>query len=73
MRLSSLAVLVALVSVAACSDSPFDPLAATSPSFARGGKPKPPPPAHDPILFVHGWNASSTTWTTMVGRFKKDG
>jgi triacylglycerol lipase len=29
--------------------------------------------AHDPILFVHGWNSSSTTWTTMVGRFKADG
>jgi triacylglycerol lipase len=28
---------------------------------------------HAPILFVHGWNASATTWTTMVGRFKKDG
>ena len=31
------------------------------------------PPAHDPILFVHGWNANSTTWTTMIGRFKSDG
>jgi triacylglycerol lipase len=29
--------------------------------------------AHHPILFVHGWNATSTTWTTMVGRFKADG
>jgi len=29
--------------------------------------------AHDPILFVHGWNSSSTTWTTMVGRFAADG
>ncbi|PYP62991.1 MAG: hypothetical protein DMD26_15300 [Gemmatimonadetes bacterium] len=26
-----------------------------------------------PVLFVHGWNANSTTWTTMVGRFKADG
>lgn len=69
------AALVALLTVAACSDSPFDPLAPTSPSFARGGKPKPPPPVltHDPILFVHGWNASSSTWTTMVSRFKADG
>jgi triacylglycerol lipase len=70
--------LLALVSVAACSDSPFDPLAPTDPSFARGGKPKPPPPpppalAHDPILFIHGWNATSSTWTTMVNRFKADG
>jgi triacylglycerol lipase len=74
-----LAALVALLTVAACSDSPFDPLAPTSPSFARGGKPHPPPPppppppAHNPILFVHGWNASSSTWTTMVSRFKADG
>ena len=31
------------------------------------------PVAHDPILFVHGWNSSSTTWTTMVDRFARDG
>jgi triacylglycerol lipase len=35
------------------------------------------PPAHalthDPILFVHGWNSSSTTWNTMVSRFQADG
>jgi triacylglycerol lipase len=31
------------------------------------------PPAHTPILFVHGWNANSTTWTTMISRFKGDG
>jgi triacylglycerol lipase len=29
--------------------------------------------AHDPILFVHGWNSSSSTWTTMISRFKTDG
>ena len=29
--------------------------------------------AHDPILFVHGWNSNSSTWTTMVGRFQADG
>ncbi|HEV3000865.1 MAG TPA: triacylglycerol lipase [Solirubrobacteraceae bacterium] len=29
--------------------------------------------AHDPILFVHGWNSNSTTWTTMVNRFAADG
>ncbi|PYP79673.1 MAG: lipase [Gemmatimonadetes bacterium] len=84
MRLSShravahVAALVALLSVAACSDSPFDPLGPTAPSFARGGKPKPPPPppptlTHDPILFIHGWNASSSTWSTMVSRFTADG
>jgi triacylglycerol lipase len=31
------------------------------------------PPAHTPILFVHGWNANSATWTTMISRFKADG
>jgi triacylglycerol lipase len=29
--------------------------------------------AHDPILFVHGWNSNSSTWNTMVGRFQADG
>jgi triacylglycerol lipase len=28
---------------------------------------------HDPILFVHGWNSNSSTWTTMIGRFSADG
>lgn len=81
MRLSSTraAALFALLAfAAACSDSPFDPLAPTAPSFARGGgggggKPPKPTVTHNPILFVHGWNASSSTWTTMVGRFKNDG
>lgn len=67
------AALLALFSVAACSDSAYDLLGPTSPGFARGGKPKPPKVTHDPILFVHGWNASSTTWSTMVSRFKTDG
>jgi len=29
--------------------------------------------AHDPILFVHGWNSNSSTWNTMVSRFGADG
>jgi triacylglycerol lipase len=29
--------------------------------------------ANDPILFVHGWNSSASTWDTMVGRFQADG
>ena len=70
------AALVALLSVGACSDSPLSPLAPTTSEFARGGKPgKPPKPTttRDPILFIHGWNANSTTWNTMVSRFKADG
>jgi triacylglycerol lipase len=64
--------LFALIGLAACSiDAPTDPTGSSL--FAR--KPKPPAPGitHDPILFVHGWNASSSTWTTMVSRFKNDG
>jgi triacylglycerol lipase len=30
-------------------------------------------PAHDPILFVHGWHADASTWSTMVRRFRADG
>jgi triacylglycerol lipase len=59
---------LALAVLGACSSitDPMDPLAKRNP------KP-PPPPAHPIILFVHGWNASASTWTTMVGRFKTDG
>ena len=29
--------------------------------------------ARDPILFVHGWNSSASTFNTMVGRFQAAG
>lgn len=29
--------------------------------------------AKDPILFVHGWASSASTWDTMVERFEADG
>ncbi|MFJ8669633.1 esterase/lipase family protein [Streptomyces sp. NPDC093600] len=29
--------------------------------------------APDPIVFVHGWNSSGSTWDTMAARFKADG
>jgi triacylglycerol esterase/lipase EstA (alpha/beta hydrolase family) len=29
--------------------------------------------AQDPILFVHGWSESASLWSTMIGRFEKDG
>lgn len=29
--------------------------------------------ARDPILFVHGWSASGSTWDTMISRFQSDG
>jgi triacylglycerol lipase len=31
------------------------------------------PPAHDPIVFVHGWNSSGSIWSTMISRFEADG
>jgi triacylglycerol lipase len=54
-----------LTVIGACSSitDPGDPL-------ARKAPPRQPKPI---ILFVHGWNANASTWTTMVGRFKKDG
>ncbi|MER6593294.1 triacylglycerol lipase [Micromonospora purpureochromogenes] len=27
----------------------------------------------NPILFVHGWNSSASTWNTMISRFQADG
>ena len=29
--------------------------------------------AKDPILFVHGWNSSGSTWNTTINRFLADG
>ena len=46
------------------------PASAARPGGGGGGGSSGP---HDPILFVHGWNSSSTTWNTMVSRFQKDG
>jgi triacylglycerol lipase len=65
--------LLALFALAACSiDAPTGPMSGSA-SDSRGHKPGPPSLLHDPILFVHGWNANSTAWTTMVSRFKNDG
>lgn len=72
--------LAALAALAACNvDSVMDPLApADAASAAKRPPPPPPPPppgpiTHTPILFVHGYNGSSSTWTTMYNRFKTDG
>jgi triacylglycerol esterase/lipase EstA (alpha/beta hydrolase family) len=29
--------------------------------------------AHDPILFVHGWNGSESNWSTMIANFEREG
>ena len=39
-------------------------------ALARGKPTRLPKP---PILFVHGFNSSGSIWSTMIGRFKKDG
>jgi triacylglycerol lipase len=65
---------VALSVLAACGSitDPTGPRTLPSdPSFAKGGKP--PRLARTPILFVHGWNSTGSIWTTMIGRFRKDG
>ena len=71
----------ALAALAACgsiTEPSTEPTTAVPDAAAFGRKPAPPPPpppatTHTPILFVHGWNANSSTWTTMVARFKSDG
>ena len=60
----------AALSLLAARESLIDPAWATI--RARLAR-TPRPPAHPPILFVHGWNGSESTWTTMVHRFKRDG
>jgi triacylglycerol lipase len=59
----------ALTLLAACG-SITDP---TGPDALARKTPQPPRPARTPVLFVHGWNSSASVWTTMIGRFKKDG
>ena len=56
----------ALTLLGACG-SITDP---TSPSALAARRPREP---KTPILFVHGYNSSASIWTTMVGRFRKDG
>ena len=41
-------------------------LAAVAP---QGTSPAAAQAAADPIVFVHGWNSSATTWNTMIDRF----
>ena len=68
--------LAALAALAACNvDSVSGPLSPTDGASFKRQPPPPPPPTitHTPILFVHGYNGSSSTWTTMIGRFKTAG
>lgn len=72
MRLTPSLVACVLLAASTACGSLTDPLSPTgSPTLAR--RPVAMATAHTPILFVHGWNSSSSTWTTMIGRFKTDG
>lgn len=60
------AALLVLAATASCGD--VGRLTAPGPSEARIVA-----PANDPIIFVHGYNGSVFTFSTMVGRFRTDG
>ncbi len=63
--LRSIAAAAALIAIAACSlDN------ATGPSARKNFL---VPPAHHPILFVHGWNSTAAVWNTTINRFRADG
>lgn len=68
----------ALLVFTACN-APTAPLAdavRSEPAYAKRTPPPPPPPVlsgRTPILFVHGFNSSASTWNTMVSRFRTDG
>jgi triacylglycerol lipase len=57
-----------LVAVAVALLTPVASASAAKPGGGGGGS-----LTHNPILFVHGWNSSSSTWNTMVSRFSADG
>ncbi|MGH3323146.1 MAG: esterase/lipase family protein [Streptomyces sp.] len=63
MRLSRRATLTALATGCLAALSIQAPAAVAQPTAA----------GPDPIVFVHGWNSSGSTWDTMAGRFAADG
>jgi triacylglycerol lipase len=63
-RFTRLSAVLATLALAACNGDLLSP---------NGARRAIIPPAHDPIIFVHGWNGTASTWTTMIGRFKADG
>ena len=68
MRLAARPLAAALLTlVSAACGSITDPMSPEA--LAR----RTPRPSRPPILFVHGWNSSAGVWTTMIGRFRKDG
>ncbi|GAA3627037.1 triacylglycerol lipase [Streptomyces chitinivorans] len=65
MKKKSLAVAAAAASVLA--------LTLQAPAAAAEASPSAYGPGSNPILFVHGWNSSGSTWNTMADRFRADG
>jgi triacylglycerol lipase len=63
------AALGALAFLAACSGD----IGLTAPGRSDARLAALQPPAHYPIIFVHGYNASTSTWSTMYNRFIADG
>ena len=63
-RFKRLPIVLAAAALAGCSGDLLSP---------AGARRAITPPAHDPIIFVHGWHGTASTWTTMIGRFKAEG
>jgi triacylglycerol lipase len=75
MRLTVRPLAAAALGVLAACGSITDPsgsATATPPGGALFAR-KPPRAVRPPVLFVHGFNSSASIWTTMIGRFKRDG
>jgi triacylglycerol lipase len=72
MRVALRSFTAAAITLLAACGSITDPSGPGAPGSALAAR-KPPRPARTPILFVHGFNSSASVWTTMIGRFKRDG
>jgi triacylglycerol lipase len=72
MRVALRSFTAAAITLLAACGSITDPSGPGAPGSALAAR-KPPRPARTPILFVHGFNSSASIWTTMIGRFKRDG
>jgi len=73
MRITPRPLLAAALTILGACGSITDPAGPGSTDAALLARGKPPRPTRPTILFVHGFNSSGSIWTTMIGRFKKDG
>lgn len=64
-RYKTTAALLVMFAAGCAKDLPTDFVTVSARGFAVA--------APDPIIFVHGYTASTTTWKTMISRFKTDG